>query len=220
MKTLPHAALTASGQAPKEFRILPAGKFRAFDGRPAIGHWFLSQEQAALMMNEAAKRQQDYLIDYEHQSLKPGEVARAAGWFKRLVWKDDGLYASDVRWTAAAAAMISANEYRFISPVFNFNKDTGEVLSLLSVGLTNNPALRGLTDLPGVAVNSASFLVATPETAAMNAEDRAKFINTFDASPEDLQEKERLSQDTRQAPEGMSAEDWHKFKHASGGLLI
>lgn len=218
MSTLLHVALTATGQAPREFRILPAGEFRAVDGRPAVGNWLLTKERAALMMSEAAKRSQDYLIDYEHQSLKAGEVARAAGWFKRLVWKDDGLYAADVRWTATAAAMIKAGEYRFISPVFRFASDTGEVLSLLSVGMTNNPALRGLTDLTGVAVNSASFLVATPETAAMSVEERANYIHCFGNTPESLLEQHRLSQERSPAPEGMSEEDWHKFQHVFGGL--
>ncbi|MFZ6744428.1 phage protease [Undibacterium sp. JH2W] len=91
------------------------------------------------------------MIDYEHQSLS-GQQSPAAGWFNALVWKSDGLYVQAAQWTAAAKAMIVANEYRFISPVFTYSKETFEVQSLVSVALTNTPALPELTDLSSVAL--------------------------------------------------------------------
>ncbi len=96
-------------------------------------------------------RADDFVIDYEHQTIqasKNGQPAPAAGWFKRLEWREgQGLFAVDVRWTARAAAMIVAREYRYISPVFGFDPTTGEVQSLQSAAITNNPALDGLTDI-------------------------------------------------------------------------
>jgi phage I-like protein len=138
----------------QEFRIMPAGTFRTNDGsnRPAgIPGWVMNGTIALAIIAAIAARGCDVLIDYEHQSLaaeKNGRPAPAAGWFKRAEWREgDGLYALDVRWTAAALAMIKAREYRYISPVFSFDPISGEVTGLVSVGLVNYPALAGLTDL-------------------------------------------------------------------------
>lgn len=43
--------------------------------------------------------------------------------------------------------MIVAREYRYVSPVFQYDRQTGTVLSLAHVALTNDPGLDGLTDL-------------------------------------------------------------------------
>lgn len=151
-----HSAVTQSFSASsfREFRVLPAGVFRTADGsgRPdTVAGWIMNTRIAHGIIASLAARKDDVLIDYEHQSLtsaKTGGLAPAAGWFKHAEWRDgDGLYAIDVRWTSKAAAMIAAKEYRFISPVFEFDKRTGEVTKLLSAGLVNQPALSGLTDL-------------------------------------------------------------------------
>ena len=144
-------------QADKSFRILPAGRFRARDGRPAgLSGWLLTGQRAAELVAAAGSKKDEYLIDFEHASLS-GRAAPAAGWFSRIEWREgQGLFAAGVRWTERAKAMILGREYRYVSPVFRFSAATGEVTELLSVGLTNNPALDGLTDLEGVAVNSIS----------------------------------------------------------------
>lgn len=143
----------------KEFRILPAGTFRTSDGsgRPAnISGWVMNGTIAAQIAASLAARD-DVLIDYEHQSLRAsesGKPAPAAGWFKHVEWREgDGLYAVGVRWTDRAAAMIRAREYRFVSPVFNFDNRSGNVLGIVSVGLVNQPALSGLTDLAAASAN-------------------------------------------------------------------
>lgn len=135
----------------KEFRILPDGVFRANDGRPEkLDGWVMNGDIAKPIIASLAARD-DVLIDYEHQSLKAatnGKPVPAAGWFKRAEWREGlGLFAVDVRWSAMARAMILNKEYRFISPAFHFDANTGEVRGILSVGLTNAPALTGLTDL-------------------------------------------------------------------------
>lgn len=144
----------------KEFRVLPAGVFRAADGsgRPAdVGGWLMNERIAHQIMASLAARREDVMIDYEHQSLKVaenGKPAPAAGWFKRVAWREgDGLYAVDVQWTQQAATMIASKEYRYVSPVFTFDKRTGEVTGLMSLGLTNQPALNGLTDLAAASAN-------------------------------------------------------------------
>ena len=149
----------SAGAPPTEIRLLPAGSFRAVDGRPGADlSWNLAAPPAQAIVAASASRASDLVIDYEHATLsaqQSGAKAPAAGWFKALDWRDgDGLYATDVRWTATAAEMIGAGEKRYISPVFGWDRNTGEVLSVLMAALVNSPGLDGLTDLSALAALS------------------------------------------------------------------
>lgn len=154
-----------AGAAPSEFRLIPAGLFRAWDGRPGEGlSWQLHPERAQAICDWAADRTSDLVLDYEHATLTAqatGAKAPAAAWWKSMEWRDDGLYAVNVRWTDAAAAMVAAGEKRYISPVFGWDKKTGEVLSVVMAGLVNNPGLDGLTDLSALAALAGSLLTPT-----------------------------------------------------------
>ena len=167
LRVMPHlppqiAALSVEitpGQ--KAVKILPAGEFRARDGRPAdCPHWVLDSVNAALLVAQAAARQTRYAFDYEHQTLRAadnGQPAPSAGWFSTLEWREgDGLYATDVEWTARAAAMIDAHEYLYISPLFVYTPD-GRVQELINVALTNNPAL---DELPALSLAALSRLLS------------------------------------------------------------
>ncbi len=139
-------------QAPVEIMLIPAGTFRARDGRPeGCGSWRLDAVAAARVIAQADEAVGEFVIDYEHQTLHAednGKPAPAAGWFKKLEWREgDGIYAVDVRWTAKAKALIGAGEYRYISPVFEYDKKTGVVTAILMSALTNYPALDGHSDL-------------------------------------------------------------------------
>lgn len=145
------------GAASPEIRLIPSGVFRAIDGRPVgLSGWKINTKIALKIIADTAARD-DLVIDFEHQTVlskQNGQPNPAAGWFKRLVWRDgEGLFAVDVKWTEKAKAMIAAREYRFISPVFTYNGVTGEVENLLCAALTNDPGLTRLTDLSQVAVN-------------------------------------------------------------------
>ena len=140
------------GTVPTEIKLLPAGKFRAKDGRPeGLAGWVMNDASANALLSASTDQADKYLIDYDHQTLHSkvnGQQAPAAGWFAELAWRpDDGLYAVDVEWTAAASAAIEAKEYRYISPVLRYNPETGEVTGLLMAALVNYPALDGLNDL-------------------------------------------------------------------------
>lgn len=131
-------------------RLIPAGRFEAPRGALAgAGPWFLTEAAAAQIIALNAVRQAEIAIDYEHQLLTcstNGQAAPAAGWIdpRSLTWVnggvEPGLYGA-VKWTAKAASMIAADEYRYLSPVFNYNKQTGEPTDLLNVALTNFPAI-------------------------------------------------------------------------------
>lgn len=90
------------------------------------------------------------MVDYEHQTqlaAQNGQPAPAAGWITSLEWEEGrGLFAG-VDWTDKARAHIRAGEYRYISPVFAFDRQSGAVLRLICAALTNHPALAALTTL-------------------------------------------------------------------------
>lgn len=156
--------------AVKAVRLLPAGQFRSGDGsgRPNdVPAWYIDSGLAAQLIARANTRSDRKVIDYEHQTLKAaenGHPAPAAGWISALEWRapaesePGGLYMIP-EWTGKAAAMIAANEYRYISPVFTYD-DQGRVLDLLHAGLTNFAGLDGLTDLAAL---SAHFNLSTKE---------------------------------------------------------
>lgn len=135
-----------------EIQLLPAGEFRATDGRPFDApFWYVDAEIAADLIAQLDGRENPLVIDYEHQSLlasENGKPAPASGWFKKLEWREgSGLWAVDVVWTEAAKAMIDAKEYLYISPVFSYSKKTGAVNRLINAALTNNPALDGMSEV-------------------------------------------------------------------------
>lgn len=166
-------------KAPNEIRLIPAGEFRARDGRPAeVGAWRMDAAIAARVIADTDAAADQIVIDYEHQTLeaaKNGQPAFAAGWFKQLEWREgDGLYAVNVRWNERARAAIAAGEYRYISPVFTYDKKTGAVLAIQMAALTNFAALDGLDDL--VARAAARF---QPDASGKEEDtvDRTKLIN-------------------------------------------
>ncbi len=118
----------------------------------------MTDEDGARLVAEASARMSDRVIDYEHATLLQakagGGKAPAAGWFRALEWRPgDGLWALGVQWTALAAKHLADREYRYLSPVFSFDKESGRVLQLLHASLTNDPGLDGLTDLAALAAD-------------------------------------------------------------------
>ena len=171
-------------------RILPAGAFQSKDGRPAsmtqgrVTHWRLDVTNAAAVIAAPRNGEQGFVIDYEHQTLNKatnGQPAPAAGWFKGLEWREgQGLFMVQIEWTERARAMISGGEYRYLSPVFGFDSQTGAVTYIHSVALTNDPALIGLADL--AAATAAPHQPEAPH-ATISEEDRAKFQHVFGGVP-------------------------------------
>jgi phage I-like protein len=171
---------------PTEAHLLLPGPFRANDGRPRdAAAWLLDARIAAALIARAALKATDTLIDYEHQSLNAewnGQPAPAAGWFNTLEWREGkGLYATGVRWTERARSLIAAREYRYISAVFSYLPITGEVLEIVSVALTNTPALDGLEALVAARRNIQS------SDKEINMADEAKEVAAL------TQERDRLN---------------------------
>lgn len=172
------AACTFEVQADgSAIQLMPAGAFKARDGRPKeVAAWRIDAGIAARLIAKVAARATDLVVDYEHQTLNSAEnglPAPAAGWFHALEWREgSGLFATDVRWTERARSMIEAGEYRYLSPVFSYDPATGEVLDLHHVGLTNYPALDGMASLPALA--AARFDLAAPGAASAKGASRVE----------------------------------------------
>lgn len=161
----------------KTIQLLPAGRFKAIDGRPAsmapCSEWVLDADNAAELIAAAAARANPSVIDYDHQTLlkeQNGQPAPAAGWFKKLEWRDGvGLFATDVAWTPAAAQAIADGEYKFISPVLHFHPNTGRVTNLVMAALTNYAGIDGMQQASLAALSTIFFNDEHNEEPQMNA---------------------------------------------------
>jgi len=155
-----------------DVQLLPAGEFKARDGRPGPGKsWRVSDAQGVTLAAELTRiaALSAFTFDYEHQTLhalKNGQPAPASGRATQFEWRaGKGLYALNVKWTAKAQAYIDAEEYLYISPLIEFDA-AGNVTGVLNAALVNTPALLGMDAL--VAALQADLLAAlsqqrTPE---------------------------------------------------------
>ncbi|MDR1889642.1 MAG: phage protease [Zoogloeaceae bacterium] len=141
--------------ASSEIQLTPEGPtFRAADGsgRPLdVSAWKIDERIAAKVIARMKARTNACPVDYEHQTLladRNGQPAPAAGWFRELEWRPgQGLFAVGVEWTPRAAEMLKAGEYRYASPVFAYDRVTGEVEDVRMAALTNTPGLDGMASV-------------------------------------------------------------------------
>lgn len=154
---------------PSRLLVLPDGEFSGVDGRPKgmtfeneqgerqpvkCIAWRLDEEIAAQVVAAFEAIGLDLVIDYNHQSLyteKNGQPAPAAGWITALEYEAGrGLWAI-VNWTEGGRESVAKREYRYLSPVFPFDPETGAALFLHSVALTNTPALNQFGEIAAMA---------------------------------------------------------------------
>ncbi|MCY3623394.1 MAG: hypothetical protein OXH68_17010 [Gammaproteobacteria bacterium] len=129
-------------EPPEWVDLLPSGAVLARDGR----RWTVADPEAVAAASRERAGATDPAIDYEHQSHRTAGEAPAAGWIKEIR-AEGGAIRARVEWTAHAAARIRAREYRYLSPTFLFDAETGRVRAVTGAALTNTPAL----DLPALA---------------------------------------------------------------------
>jgi phage I-like protein len=149
--------------------IVPAGRFQGRDGR---GPYVLTDAEAVINETRRYHGKTEMLVDFEHHSViavKDGKKAPAAGWISALQAREDGIWAK-VTWTAEAGNLIRQRAYRYLSPVFQHDRQ-GNVTRLLNVGLVNSPNL----DLTAV---------ARSEVLSMNEEQLADLRSLLGLSPD------------------------------------
>jgi len=130
--------------APTRVLILPWGNVVS-----TRGSFTVDEESVRLIVEDFKSRRIDMLFDYEHQSLggefaSPDGRAPAAGWIKALeAVPGEGIYAQ-VEWTDRAKEFLQAKEYRYLSPVVGVRKKDQKAVLIITVGLTNTPAISGI----------------------------------------------------------------------------
>jgi phage I-like protein len=155
--------------APGEFQLLPDGEIDIEGDLPA----HLDPASAEKIISEFDRRQNDMVIDYEHQTLK-GSEAPAAGWIKKLVYKGkDGLWAI-VDWTERAREYLQKKEYRFFSPVMLIEKNGRRVIDILNVALTNFPKINNLRPIIAKLNEEVMIMEGDREKAKQAQEARSK----------------------------------------------
>ena len=132
------SATVSDGKAPEWVELIPAGpNVIGRDGR----QWLFDEQAGMLVQSSFMGRAIDLPIDWEHATqhrATKGESAPAAGWIKQLELRDGALWGL-VDWTPRASEQVINREYRFLSPVFDFDPDTTRIARLVSAGLTNKP---------------------------------------------------------------------------------
>jgi hypothetical protein len=134
------------GGPPTAFRI-----WRAGDNTTDHGETRFTERSAVLLMEEQARRGNRYSFDINHLSLDktaPLENQRGVGFFALQV-RDGDLWAFDCEWTDTVRAGLSKDppEWKYFSPAYDVDAETGEVVSFLNCALTNTPATWGVTAL-------------------------------------------------------------------------
>lgn len=116
--------------------LFPAGTSKGRDGR---GPYHLKDMAAVVAASMADAI--DIAIDRDHQFdiLPAGSEKIAAGWIKEMQARADGIYGRP-EWTPSAKQQLADREYRYISPVFLFDR-AGEVKKIIRASLVNDPNL-------------------------------------------------------------------------------
>lgn len=145
-------SITITGdEPPSEFRIFASGA-----NETKKGTFLFTEASAKSVMAEYVAHGIDLMLDYDHASLSlaldPAQAGKAAGWFQLAV-RNGELWAVNVRWTEPAAEALRRKEWRFMSPAFHAD-DTGRVLSVTNVAITNLPATRNLEPLMAASITA------------------------------------------------------------------
>lgn len=135
--TVPYESADGSQWA----QVVPEGPFvQARDGRA-----FQISDALAV----AAASELPLLVDWEHESESFCGSTEAAGWLEEIRVQLDavgdfpraGIWGR-ICWTAEGDSDVKGKVYRYLSPVLLLDAETSDVLQIVSVALTNRPALR------------------------------------------------------------------------------
>jgi hypothetical protein len=138
---------------PEWILVIPAGHFSGRDGR---GPYTLDDPAKLLETTAASDMTAGLPLDFDH-ATDFGGPAPAAGWMRQFEIRD-GAICARIEWTAKGRQAIASKEYRYVSPVFSFDEETGEILSLVRAGLTNAPNLRDTAICAGLSAQRKPML--------------------------------------------------------------
>lgn len=174
--------ISLAAGATTDMQILPAHDFRAEDGRPfEVDKWKINETIANRLIAKLSTKKNKQLIDYEHQSLRSstnGKEVIAAGWYTKMEWRPgSGMWLTDVALTRKAKEHVNEGELLYTSPVFLYDTDTGEITEIITVALTNTPAVDGMQEIAALTANyinksepTGEGLMTPAEIAALTTE--------------------------------------------------
>ena len=142
----PHDNADGSAQeAPTEFQLFKTGL-----NDTEKGTFVFSERSAQSVIAEWKRRGNRLTGDYEHETLLVAKrggkaVASCKSWVPEV--RADGLWATKAKWTRIAKGEIEDGLYNFVSPLFEYDDASMEVLSIINFGLTNLPARNGIAPL-------------------------------------------------------------------------
>lgn len=136
-------------EPPTEWRIFPFGQInmRWADGRRETA--VFDEQAAARVLEHYQERGHDLSLDYNHAHSVPtvdDRAKRSAGSFE-LELRSDGLWMTNIQWTADAAEYIRKREYRYLSPWLFVEQGSKRIHELRNVALTPDPATLGIQPL-------------------------------------------------------------------------
>ena len=167
-----------SGNVPDWIQIFPSGAFSGRDGRGP----YVCDPSAVVARTREHNGPIDIPVDYDHQlehATQNGQPAIAAGWITELAARPDGVWGR-VDWTDKGKAHVAAREYRYVSPVYYYERGTGEILAIESVALTNVPNLTGLKAL---ASRESGLNLPTGDITMSFLKTMASVLGVTDAEP-------------------------------------
>lgn len=127
------------GEAPEWIELIPAHtQILGRDGRK----WLNDRPNGVIEAFNTDAR--DIVIDVEHSTeikAPKGEPAPARGWINQLELREGAVWGR-IDWTDAGKQTVVNRDYRYYSPAFLYEKETGRIVKILSVGLTNRSNLR------------------------------------------------------------------------------
>jgi phage I-like protein len=127
-----------SGTVPEWIPLLPAGDVRGRDGRAWVNN------SPELILESFVEGAMDLPVDIEHSTeykAPHGEPAPAIAWIVELQERDGGIWGK-VSWNSDGEELVRNRAYRYHSPVIKYRKDSGEIVAITSVAVTNQPNLK------------------------------------------------------------------------------
>ena len=139
-----NSAPVAGETIPSRILLAPWGQVES-----ASGSFVVDDESARLVASAFEEHGTDLPIDYEHQTLggtysSPSGKAPAAGWIKGIFAESGVGLLAEIEWTDQAREMLTAKEYRYVSPVAIIRKNDRKLVAIHSAALTNKPAIVGM----------------------------------------------------------------------------
>lgn len=131
--------LPADGSVPEWIQLIPAG--RIVTGRD--GRSWLNDNPAGIIASFAGN-EAPIPVDIEHATeirAPEGNAAPAMAWVEEMKDRDGGSVWGKAEWTPKGREMVANKEYRYLSPVLIYERASGRIVGISSVGLTNKPNL-------------------------------------------------------------------------------